>query len=163
MILCENSIFFGQVLAITKKIVRWAKIMMICSCYYFVSPPIWDLKKPPYWFFWCLFYTIKLSSPVLLAVQLPITNRACVRELIYSQKSQQLSQSGLSDVPSSENAWINNFFSLQKIYIYKKTTHKTNKFLLSVEWIPDFIKLYSSAQKITHRVQSDGCKFTPLL
>ena len=36
-------------------------------------------------------------------------------------------QSGISDVPSSENAWISNFFRLHKIYTYKEQLIKLIK------------------------------------
>ena len=90
-ILCENSIFIGQALAITKNCMMSKNnddlqllfITLFCA----LSDALGNSHVDFSHFF---SYTTKLSSPVLLAFQLSIKNRTCcVRETVYSKKSQQ--------------------------------------------------------------------------
>ena len=109
--------FIGLALAITKKLHDqqkwWFAVVITLFC-----PSSNALRNHHIDFSSSCSYKTKLSSPVLLAYQLPIKNGVCyVQETIYSKKPQQLSIS-LSDVPLSENAWNSNFFRLYKIYVY---------------------------------------------
>ena len=101
------------------------------------------------------------SSLVLPPFQLP-SRKSVVFGKQFIVKNHIRFQSGLSAVPSIENAWISNFFRLHKICIQKRTTHNTNKLLLPDEWTPDLTKLYSSAEKTTRLVPSEECEVTPL-
>ena len=86
-ILCENSIFIGQLLAITKNCMMSKNnddlqllfIILFCT----LSDALGNRHIN---FSHFCSYTTKLSSSVLLAFQLPVENRTCVRD---SKKPQQ--------------------------------------------------------------------------
>ena len=77
--------------------------------------------------------TTTLLTLVLPAFQLPIKKTGCfvfMKQFIV--KNYNNFQSGLSDIPSSENAWISNFFMLHKTYICKEQLIKLIKTFINI-------------------------------
>ena len=120
--MCENSIFIGQALTITKKLCdKNDDFQLLLLCF---VPCLMPWETSILIFLIPVLTQLNSCHQCFLLFNFPLKTGRVVFRKQFIVKNHNSFQSGFSDVSSSENAWISNFFSLHKIYIYKEQVIK---------------------------------------